>query len=275
VELRLGQLYKLRPSAIEICTLGGSCEGRPIRLVTLGTGPRRALMWTQMHGDEPTHTAATLDLMAYLQVVPHEQPARSILAGCTLSMIPMLNPDGAERWTRENAQGLDVNRDARNLATPEGRILRDAVAELQPEFGFNLHNHHPRTTIAGTTQTAAASLLVPPIDDAGTFTDAMHRAAQVAGIVAGAIGEHCGHAVARYRAEYMPTAFGEWVQSQDTSTVLVEAGGWQGHRPGELVALHWAGLLAALTAIADGSYAQSDSTVYQELPLTDPPPSSR
>ena len=43
-----------------------SNEGRPIYLATLGTGPRRVLLWSQMHGDEPTHTAVMLDLFSYL-----------------------------------------------------------------------------------------------------------------------------------------------------------------------------------------------------------------
>ena len=39
-------------------------------------------------------------------------------------MVPMLNPDGAERYARRNAQAIDINRDALQLATPEGRLLK-------------------------------------------------------------------------------------------------------------------------------------------------------
>ena len=59
----------------------------------------------------------------------------------------MLNPDGAEAVMRYNAQGIDINRDARRLATPEGRALRRAVETLKPQFGFNLHNQHARTSV--------------------------------------------------------------------------------------------------------------------------------
>ena len=89
VEQHLEKLRNLRPSAISVRMLGASVEGRPIRLVTLGTGPRRVLMWSQMHGDEPTHTAVLLDLIALLQATPHEEPARTILAGCML-MVSLL-----------------------------------------------------------------------------------------------------------------------------------------------------------------------------------------
>ena len=157
-----------------------SFEGRPISLATLGSGPRRVLLWSQMHGDEPTHTAVLLDLLSYLLRSPAEPFANEILAGCTLYMIPLLNPDGAERFSRFNAQDIDVNRDARRLATPEGRALRRAVETLKPEFGFNLHNQNARTAAGKPPKAAVASLLAPPPDEQRTETDAVRRAKQVA-----------------------------------------------------------------------------------------------
>jgi murein tripeptide amidase MpaA len=108
-----------------------SNEGRPIYLATLGTGPRRVLLWSQMHGDEPTHTAVMLDLFSYLSQKPAKPYAEEILSGCTLLFIPMLNPDGAEAVSRYNAQGIDINRDWRRLATPEGRALLRAAIKMR------------------------------------------------------------------------------------------------------------------------------------------------
>lgn len=36
--------------------------------------------------------------------------------------------------------GVDINRDARRLATPEGRALKSLHDRLKQEFGFNLHD---------------------------------------------------------------------------------------------------------------------------------------
>jgi len=52
----------------------------------------------------------------------------------------MLNPDGAERFTRRTAQMIDMNRDASALATPEAKILKSTHDMYQPEYGFNLHD---------------------------------------------------------------------------------------------------------------------------------------
>ena len=55
-----------------------------------------------------------------------------ILSTLTLHVVPMLNPDGAERFQRRNAQSIDINRDALRLQTPEGRALKALRDRLQP-----------------------------------------------------------------------------------------------------------------------------------------------
>ena len=64
-----------------------------------------------MHGDEPSATPALLDLADTL-LASDAPEHRAILEGLTLLMVPMLNPDGAERYARRNAQAIDINRDA-------------------------------------------------------------------------------------------------------------------------------------------------------------------
>ena len=53
---------------------------------------------------------------------------RGILSSLTLYVVPMLNPDGAERFQRRNAQSIDINRDALRLQTPEGQRAEGACA---------------------------------------------------------------------------------------------------------------------------------------------------
>ena len=246
-----------------------SFEGRPISMATIGSGPTRVLMWSQMHGDESTHTAVVLDLLSYLLRKPAEPLAQEILTGSTLFIIPLLNPDGAERMSRFNAQDIDVNRDARRLATPEGRALRRAVETLQPEFGFNLHNQNARTAVGDPPRPAVVSLLAPPPDAQRTETDAVRRSKRVAAAFATAVRadvERAGGGISRYDDTYELRAFGDTIQATGCATVLVEAGGWPADDPEPMVRLHFDGMLAALHAIATGGYRDVDPQIYESLP---------
>ena len=117
---------------------GESAEGREIRHLTFGRGPTAILLWSQMHGNESTASMSLADIIRFFDAQPNHPLARRIAEGATIHMIPMLNPDGAERFQRRNAQGIDVNRDARRLQTPEGQLLKAVRDQLDPEFGFNL-----------------------------------------------------------------------------------------------------------------------------------------
>ncbi len=261
----LEELRAIRPDGITLQEIGRSYEDRPIFSATLGTGPACVLAWSQMHGNEPTHTAVFLDLIDLLQHRPESAISQSILSGCTLTLVPMLNPDGAERFTRRNAQDIDINRDALHLASPEGRLLRQMVEHVRPHFAFNLHNQQARTSVDGS-KTAALSLLVPPIDESDTQTEWTQQAKQVASVFLAAVRPHCQGMISRYDADFMPRCFGEWIQQQKIATLTVEAGGWSTIDTGLLVQLHFVGMVNALLAIATGAYADFAPTDYDSLP---------
>jgi len=261
------ELRVVRPEAMRVEPLGESAQGRVISSVTIGSGPRKVLAWSQMHGNEPTHTAVLLDLLSLLQNDPQHAGCSALLSGCTLRLIVMLNPDGAELWTRHNALGIDVNRDARSAPSPEGKILKRAVEEFRPEVALNLHNQHPRTMVAQSLQLASVALLVPAVDPQLSETEGSQLAKQLASCFRRAVEPHCSGRIARYRAEYMPRAFGEWVQGQGVATLLVEVGGWPGEDDSQLVQLHFHGLANTLFDLATDNHLQTDLGLYDSLPL--------
>lgn len=101
-----------------IILLGHSVNGIPIQLYQIGQGKKKILMWSQMHGNESTTTKALFDLLNYLKHQPE------ILHHLSIYFIPMLNPDGAKVYTRVNANGIDLNRDAFDCAQPESKCLK-------------------------------------------------------------------------------------------------------------------------------------------------------
>jgi Zinc carboxypeptidase len=266
VERMLTRLAGSSAGALKVERFAESYQGRPIYLATIGSGPRRVLLWSQMHGDEPTHTAVLLDLLSYLTKHADDKAAAEILAGTTLCALPMLCPDGAAAGTRYNAQHIDVNRDSARLETPEGRALLRAVETLRPEFGFNLHNQNARTAIGIPPKPAAVAVAAPPLDAALTEIPQIRAAMQVAVCFAQAVRSRAAGMIARYDADYMPWSFGERIQAMGVVTVLVEAGGWPGPDPAPIVEVHFDGLVATLRAIADGSYRDADPGVYERLP---------
>ena len=245
--------------------IGRSAEGRPIYLLTYGQGPTRVLLWSQMHGDESTASMALADLLHYLQ--SGDARAQRWAERLTIYMIPMLNPDGAERFQRENALGIDVNRDARMQATPEGRTLKSVRDRLQPRFGFNLHDQNVRTRVGNSSRTAAISLLAPPFDGSGSVNDVRGRAQRIAAVIRNSIEPLVGGYITKYDESFNPRAFGDLMQQWGTSTVLIESGGWRDDpQKQHLRKTNFVALAAAFDAIAEGSYAGAAVADYEGLP---------
>jgi hypothetical protein len=227
----------------------------------------RVILWSQMHGDEPTATLALLDLLGLL-AAPAEAPpwAGDILARMTLLLVPMLNPDGALLGRRQTATGIDMNRDARRTATPEGRALAGLVASFRPEFAFNLHDQEIRS-VGATSRLAALSVLAPPADPERSVTPSRLRAMMAAGRIARAAQAVAGGCVTRYDDDFEPRAFGDSIQASGVNTVLLESGHWPEDPLKETVrTLNLVGLAAALAAAATADLGQEDRSAYEALP---------
>lgn len=152
----IARLVDRYPGVVRVAEEGVSAEGRPIPLLLVGEGPTTVLLWSQMHGDEPTATAALLDVLNHIGATRAVPATKALLSELTLAVIPMLNPDGAERTRRTNAQGIDINRDAGRLQTPEGRFLKSVRDRRSPAVGYNLHNQGPNQ-LAGAAGAQASS----------------------------------------------------------------------------------------------------------------------
>ena len=125
----------------EISIAGLSEQQKSIPLIKIGHGPKVILAWSQMHGNESTTTKAIFDFLKFLtkKEICKDQ-IETFLDTSTFYIIPILNPDGAAEYTRENANGVDLNRDSQNLSQVESRCLRKIFEELRPSLCLNLHD---------------------------------------------------------------------------------------------------------------------------------------
>ena len=147
----------------ELEIIGKSVLDKPIYKYQIGIGKIKILLWSQMHGNESTTTKALFDFINLLN--SDSDLARKLLNAFTFYCIPMLNPDGAKLYTRENANKVDLNRDSQDLSQPESRILRAAFENFKPDFCYNLHDQRTIFGVGSTGKPATISFLAPAYNE--------------------------------------------------------------------------------------------------------------
>jgi hypothetical protein len=270
VEARLRAVQEATPDLFSLERIGQSIEGRSINHVWFGRGKVQVMLWSQMHGDEPTATAALFDFFEYVRTHRQEPQVQRMLDALTIHVVPMLNPDGAERYQRRNAQGIDINRDALRLQTPEGRILKALRDRLNPIIGFNLHNQNWRTSAGKTGQPATISLLSVAFDEPRTESPGRLLTKKTCAVIRDALEVLAPGRVARYDDEFEVRAFGDNLTKWGTSVVLIETGPWPAAEPDPyLVRLNFVAIVTALDALATGRVQQADKARYESLPTNE------
>lgn len=211
----------LRLQKVEkVAVLGKSVLGKPIYVYRNGTGKTRVMMWSQMHGNESTTTKAVLDFFNFLNSEKGEELKQKF----TFCIIPMLNPDGAEVWTRNNANDVDLNRDSQNLSQPESRILRKCIEEFQPDFCFNLHDQRTIFGVEGTKNPATVSFLAPSYNEEKEVNEVRKKAMEVIAFMNEELQKYIPNGVGRFDDGFNINCIGDTVQNMGIPTVLIEAG---------------------------------------------------
>ena len=190
--------------------IGASEEDRPIVAYQKNGKGIRAIAWALMHGNEPTGYEALFSLMG----------KSSNVHWC---LIPVLNPDGAEAFTRENAHGVDINRDARAQRSKEAKALTEIIRLFKPDFAFNLHDQRARFYPKGANVPATFSLLAPkghPVKETDSQVVAQRLLADWSEQLSLNWKGHC----ARFDDRFYPTAFGEFIQGIGIPTITFETG---------------------------------------------------
>ncbi len=145
-----GPVAARRAPDFEQRTIGTSVRGLPIRARVIGdpAADRSVLIVGCIHGTERAGEAVTRALRS---AAPP--------AGTNWWVIDQANPDGCAARTRQNARGVDLNRNAdwrwgtsdrpgdtfyagpRPWSEPETRAIRDLVESLRPAVSVWFHQH--------------------------------------------------------------------------------------------------------------------------------------
>ena len=259
-------------SHFDVRELGKTEEGRPIHEVKWGEGPIQVIAWSQMHGDEATATMALADIFLLLSSTGElsTELRQKLHQNITLCIIPRLNADGAERWQRETAIGIDMNRDATKQNSVEARLLSAWADEIKPSFAFNLHDQNRLYSVGNSPNQTHIAFLATTGDDAGTWTPSRLRAGQICQRMLHQIQPIIPGKIAKWTDEFESRAFGDTFSSRGYGLVLLESGGagWDLEKQ-SLRKLNACLLLDAFCAIADGSYAAESIAEYEALPTNE------
>jgi hypothetical protein len=99
---------------------------------------RSVLVFGSQHGNEPAGREMTLQLLRDLAVTDDDELI-SQLSETTVLIIPTANPDGRVANTRQNADGVDTNRDHLHMATPEGQTMARVLRDYTPDITVDAH----------------------------------------------------------------------------------------------------------------------------------------
>lgn len=256
-------------SVFDVKKAGKSVEGRDIFLLKVGRGKTKILLWSQMHGNESTATQALFDIFNFFENSEDLNIEKAeILRNCSLYFIPMLNPDGAERFQRRNAQDIDINRDAIRFEAPESKILMNIRDEIEPNFGFNLHDQDIWYAAGDSRKPATLSFLAPSYNAEKETDEGRKRSMQVIVSVNRMLQSFIPGHIAKYNDDFMPAAFGDNIQKRGTSTILVESGGYYNDPEKQFARkLNFVCILHALKVIGDQSFLKENIKSYISIPF--------
>lgn len=248
--------------------IGVSVEKRQIYAITIGNGPKKVLMWSQMHGNESTTTKAIFDLLNILS--DKNEVSNALLTNCTLKIIPILNPDGAYLYTRTNVNDIDLNRDAQNLSQPESDVLLNVFNDFKPNFCFNLHGQRTIFSAGKYNKPATVSFLAPAQDEQTTITQNRKQAMEIIVKMNDALQLIIPNQVGIYDDSFNINCVGDTFQSKGVPTILFEAGHYKNDYPREKVREYIGlALLTALKYISNHEIRGEVFAYYNEIPLNE------
>ena len=210
----------------QVQIIGHSVLGKPIYKYQLGTGLKRIFLWSQMHGNESTTTKALFDFLNLLN--SGSELADKLQKEFTFCCLPMLNPDGALLYTRENANKVDLNRDSQTLTQPESVILRQIFEDFKPDYCYNLHDQR---TIFGigdeNPKPATVSFLAPSYNESREINKVRAKAIEVIVAMNTILQEYIPGQIGRFDDSFNINCIGDTFQSLNVPTILIEAGHFQ------------------------------------------------
>lgn len=249
--------------------VGKSVLGQPIYFYTIGSGKTKILLWSQMHGNESTTTKALFDLLKLLN--SNTELAASLLKHFTFLAIPMLNPDGALKYTRINANGIDLNRDFQDLTQPESQLLQKIYDDFKPDFCYNLHDQRTIFAAGDTNNPATVSFLAPSYNESREVNKVREKAMDVIVAMNTVLQQFIPNQVGRFDDGFNLNCVGDTFTYLGTATILFEAGHFQeDYQREETRKYIFIALVSGLKYIYENDVVRNETNKYFNIPQNKP-----
>jgi len=244
--------------------IGASEEGRKVTRVQIGNGPLKILIWSQMHGNEATGTLAIIELLKLISV--EKESFKKLLQKATLYIVPMLNPDGSEIFTRRNALQVDNNRDLMAMTAAETKCLVKQVNEIKPDVAINLHDQRDLFG-ADTGSPATISFLAPSFNYSRDIDASRMQCMKMIVEMHRFIKDDIPNCIGRYSDEFYPTAIGEFVQQKGIPCILIESGASLNDDNREVARkMNVKAILKLIETVSSESWKKNEIQDYLDIP---------
>lgn len=245
--------------------IGNSVEGLPIYSLLAGTGSIKIFIWSQMHGNESTTTKALFDFLNFLR--SEEAFARELKTNFTFYILPIVNPDGARLYTRENANKIDLNRDSVALSQPESKLLRKAFEDFKPDYCYNMHDQRTIFGVGDTPKSATVSFLAPSYNEGREINEVRQKAINVIAAMNDTLQQYIPGQVGRFDDSFNINCIGDMFQSLGVPTILFEAGHYQNdYEREETRRFIFFALFSGFNAINENVVVVNQNTDYFNIP---------
>ena len=252
-------------TASNLKTSGFSVNNNSIYSYEIGSGTIKILIWSQMHGNESTTTKAIMDFLKFLN--SDSVLANKYLQTFSFRIIPILNPDGAAVYTRENANNIDLNRDFVSRSQPETNCLLDVYNKFKPDYCFNMHDQRTIFGIKSALKPATVSFLAPSLNENRNFNDNRTKAALLIAAMNKDLQKFIPNQVGRFDDGFNINCAGDYFQSQGIPTILFEAGHFQNdYNREETRKFIFYALLSAMNFLQNDSFKNKDIDEYLNIP---------
>ncbi|WP_035672402.1 M14 metallopeptidase family protein [Flavobacterium sp. 83] len=249
----------------QLQVIGKSVLEKSIYSYQIGEGKTRIFLWSQMHGNESTTTKALFDFLNVLN--SGSDLAKQLLDNFTFYSIPMLNPDGATLYTRENANKVDLNRDSQDLSQPESKILRQTFETFKPDYCFNLHDQRTIFGVSDTGKPATLSFLAPSYNEQREINDTRLKAINLIATINDALQQYLPNQIGRFDDSFNINCIGDTFQSLGVPTLLFEAGHFANDYEREVTRKFvFIALISSFTSLCENVIVSNGIDKYLNIP---------